>query len=248
MLFRSGSARHGRNEEDVAGRRLLAEGIAEVEEIVPVGTIDPNFIHTPGCYVDYLVQAHTSLEDLGTSASVSSSKKVDDSRMNMARRAFKELKKIFPESTYSISASIEYLSNLIKDYDSYKTKNLINFIEFLQNLLNSSITKVTRGKVKQFYVSTNYSQLSACVSIPDDMSLNKTIHKSKGDEFNNVLLILDSHKKLDFILSPRLIDDEEHRIRYVAVSRAKERIFISMPSLAVAGEQKFLEHFEIVRC
>jgi 3-oxoacid CoA-transferase len=31
--------------------------VAEVEEIVPVGTIDPNFIHTPGCYVDYLVQA-----------------------------------------------------------------------------------------------------------------------------------------------------------------------------------------------
>jgi 3-oxoacid CoA-transferase len=31
--------------------------IAEVEEIVPVGEIDPNFIHTPGCFVDYLVEA-----------------------------------------------------------------------------------------------------------------------------------------------------------------------------------------------
>jgi 3-oxoacid CoA-transferase len=67
--------------------------IAEVEEIVPVGELDPNFIHTPGCYVDYLVQAHVSLENLGSSASVGASKKVSASRMNMAQRAFAELKK-----------------------------------------------------------------------------------------------------------------------------------------------------------
>jgi 3-oxoacid CoA-transferase len=67
--------------------------IAEVEEIVEVGAIDPNFIHTPGCFVDYLVQAHTTLEDLGSSASVSAGKKMSESRMNMAKRAFQELKK-----------------------------------------------------------------------------------------------------------------------------------------------------------
>ncbi len=67
--------------------------IAEVEEIVKVGEIDPNFVHTPGCYVDFLVQAHVTQEDLGTSASVGSAKKVSESRMNMAKRAFKELKK-----------------------------------------------------------------------------------------------------------------------------------------------------------
>ena len=67
--------------------------VAEVEEIVPVGSIDPNYIHTPGCYVDYLVQHHVTLEDLGSSASSSSSKKIDQSRMNIARRAFAELKR-----------------------------------------------------------------------------------------------------------------------------------------------------------
>ncbi|MGE4657434.1 MAG: CoA transferase subunit A, partial [Gammaproteobacteria bacterium] len=52
--------------------------IAEVEEIVPVGELDPNKIHTPGCFVDYLVQAHTTLGELGVSASVEGSlKKVD---------------------------------------------------------------------------------------------------------------------------------------------------------------------------
>ena len=67
--------------------------IVEVEEIVPVGEILPEFVHTPGSYVDYLVQSTLTVEDLGSSASVSSSKKVSESRMNMAKRALKELKK-----------------------------------------------------------------------------------------------------------------------------------------------------------
>lgn len=67
--------------------------IAEVEHIVPVGSIPPEHIHTPGCYVDFLVEAKMTLEDLGSSASVSASKKVDDTRMNMAKRALAELKK-----------------------------------------------------------------------------------------------------------------------------------------------------------
>jgi 3-oxoacid CoA-transferase len=67
--------------------------IAEVEEIVAVGEIAPEHVHTPGCFVNYLVQATLTLEDLGSSASVSSSKKVDESRMNMAKRALAELKK-----------------------------------------------------------------------------------------------------------------------------------------------------------
>jgi 3-oxoacid CoA-transferase len=67
--------------------------IAEVEEIVPVGALDPNTIHTPGCFVDYLVQAHVTLEGLGSSASVAaSSKRVDPARLAMAQRALAELK------------------------------------------------------------------------------------------------------------------------------------------------------------
>ena len=67
--------------------------IAEVQEIVPAGELDPNEIHTPGCFVDYLVEKKLSVEDLGSSASVGSSKKIDEKRMNMAKRAFQELQK-----------------------------------------------------------------------------------------------------------------------------------------------------------
>jgi len=66
--------------------------LVEVEEIVPVGALDPNTIHTPGCFVDYLVQAHVTLAELGSSASVAaSSKRVDPARMAMAARALAEL-------------------------------------------------------------------------------------------------------------------------------------------------------------
>lgn len=66
--------------------------IAEVEEIVEVGEIAPEHVHTPGLYVDYLVQATLTLADLGSSADVKGgAKRVDEARMNMARRALQEL-------------------------------------------------------------------------------------------------------------------------------------------------------------
>lgn len=68
--------------------------IAEAEHIVPVGELDPNMIHTPGNYVDYLVQTTTKLEDLGSSANIKGgAKKVSEARLNMARRGLAELKR-----------------------------------------------------------------------------------------------------------------------------------------------------------
>jgi 3-oxoacid CoA-transferase len=66
--------------------------VAEVEEIVEVGEIAPEHVHTPGLYVDYLVQATLTLDDLGSSASVvGGAKRVDEARLHMARRALREL-------------------------------------------------------------------------------------------------------------------------------------------------------------
>lgn len=66
--------------------------IAEVEHIVEVGELDPNFVHTPGCLVDYLVESKLDTTMLGTSADVKGSrKKVDADRMAMARAALAEL-------------------------------------------------------------------------------------------------------------------------------------------------------------
>ncbi|MBK8431492.1 MAG: 3-oxoacid CoA-transferase subunit B [Chloroflexi bacterium] len=64
--------------------------IAEVEEIVPVGTLDPDQIVTPGHLVDYLVQATLTTAELGSSAAVATAEG-DDLRWRIARRALAEL-------------------------------------------------------------------------------------------------------------------------------------------------------------
>ncbi len=67
--------------------------IAEAEEILPLGGLDPDHIHTPGNFVDALVQASTTMADLGSSADIrAAGKPVDDARLRIARRAFAELR------------------------------------------------------------------------------------------------------------------------------------------------------------
>jgi 3-oxoacid CoA-transferase len=68
--------------------------IAEVEDIVPVGELDPEHVHTPGTYVDYLVEVNTTSEDLGSSGSVEAGKSnASDVRMRIAERALRELRR-----------------------------------------------------------------------------------------------------------------------------------------------------------
>ncbi len=81
--------------------------IAEVEEIVPLGTLDPDQIHTPGCYVDYLVQVHTKSEDLGSSGSVAVREPGSGgARLRIAQRALLELR---PGSVVNLGVGIPTL-------------------------------------------------------------------------------------------------------------------------------------------
>ena len=67
--------------------------IAEAETVLPVGALDPDQIHTPGNFVDVLVEAKTTLAELGSSADIhASGKVVDEERMRIARRALAELR------------------------------------------------------------------------------------------------------------------------------------------------------------
>lgn len=81
--------------------------VAEVEEIVPIGELDPNQIHTPGCLVDYLVTVETRPEDLGSSGWVHPGKaSTDPRRMRIAQRALQELQ---PGSVVNLGVGIPTL-------------------------------------------------------------------------------------------------------------------------------------------
>ena len=67
--------------------------IAEVEEIVPAGSMDPDFVHTPGCLVDYLVQATLEPKDLGSSAAIERlDTNSDNTKLRIAKGVLDELR------------------------------------------------------------------------------------------------------------------------------------------------------------
>jgi 3-oxoacid CoA-transferase len=69
--------------------------IAEVEEIVEIGALDPNFIHLPGIYVDRIIKPpkiEKIIEKKRFSAKSSGQKSIDPVRERIARRAALEFK------------------------------------------------------------------------------------------------------------------------------------------------------------
>lgn len=124
-------------------------------------------------------------------------------------------------------------------YEEIKELSLLNFYSFLRKTRYPDISTISKSKgiAKVFYESHSYQDMALCVRVLETLSLHRTIHNAKGDEFNNVLLILNEEKDLNFLHSSDL-QKEEHRIAYVALSRAKERLFISTPSLEPKTRKK----------
>ena len=121
--------------------------------------------------------------------------------------------------------------------------------EIVKLELNQKLAGFKAGKPKTFYEEYSYQQLSLCVKVSDDKNVHRTIHKAKGDEFENVLLMLTEDNSLDFLISSNLLSSshEEHRVYYVAMSRAINRLFISVPYLSVDNEKLLESDFSIVR-
>jgi DNA helicase-2/ATP-dependent DNA helicase PcrA len=171
--------------------------------------------------------------------------------------AIKELSKslkIGDDKTANKKEALRYLNYMLARYAEIQEMNLMEFYVFVKSNIKDSLANPSRGKPKEFYEQHTYKQLAVCVKITEDNSLNRTTHKAKGDEFDNVILILKKASDLAFVLEPNLDGDEEHRINYVAVSRARKKLFISVPSLlglSDADKSKlfsFLDAIEISEC
>lgn len=73
--------------------RAAAKTIVEVEEIVPVGSIDPDSIHLPGIYIDQLVLGQgyeKRIERLTTAEMGAAANGIDETRERIVQRAAKE--------------------------------------------------------------------------------------------------------------------------------------------------------------
>ncbi len=86
--------------------------------------------------------------------------------------------------------------------------------------------------------------LALCVNIVEDISNHITIHKAKGAEYENVFVV-GNESLLDFLLNPNIEENEEHRVFYVALSRAKKRLFLYLDNLSFPDENFIREKYAI---
>lgn len=167
---------------------------------------------------------------------------------NKFKDAIKELEKLFNYRTDKIKGkrkALKYIILFLDKYPEFENITLFNFAKFIRDNLVSDLPNFRAGAIKTFYDTYTVKQLLLCVSIPEDMSLHKTIHKAKGDEFDNVLLVLKEESDINFLIERNLLSNEEHRINYVAMSRAKNRLFISVPTLSNATQTNLQTFYDI---
>ena len=154
-------------------------------------------------------------------------KAVEYTRMNDLRNAWHQLDIINRDRT----KTIVLLRSLLDGYKDYKDGSLLDFYNFLVNNLGINMTKITGRALKEFYEIHTYADAAVGVKYGDSNDKHKTIHKSKGEEYDNVFVILKEEKDLEFLLSPDLNGNNAHRVYYVAASRAIKQLFINVPTL-----------------
>ena len=95
------------------------------------------------------------------------------------------------------------------------------------------------GKFANWAAATRLDHLMASVRLENTRARARTIHGFKGDETEALLLLLDG-KTLRKKLSRSGGTSEDDRLIYVALSRAKERLFVSVPELASSEESRLV--------
>lgn len=152
------------------------------------------------------------------------------------------MEKVYKGIEIDKSIIMKNLKLFIENYDSFRTLSITEFYnEFITNYCSFS-GKITRGKIKEKYDNLKYNEIASLIKLDDEKSNFKTIHKTKGEEVDNILILLDHEKfkestSLNFLLNPDMAI-EEHRVFYVAISRAKKRVFISIPEISEEFKEK----------
>lgn len=169
-------------------------------------------------------------------------------RQGKIKDAIKYMKKAYRKENFSEKEALENLIRLINCYDLYKDCSIKVFYNNYLYGYYGVQKEIKRGAISAYYDSLEYKEIAVGVRINDDDSFHRTIHKSKGDEFNNVFVIIPSEENLEFLLNPN-IKYEDNRVYYVALSRAIKNLFINVPQLCEENKKELKKiGFEIVEC
>lgn len=160
-------------------------------------------------------------------------KAVEYARMSDLRNAWHQMDMIDTDRTKTIIL----LRKLLAGYEHFEKGTLMDFYNFINGNLGLSLKGFKKGGTKTYYETHNYQDAALGVRGVDSDSKHKTIHKSKGDEYDNVFVVLNEEADLSFMLKPELDNRVEHRVYYVGISRARKRLFVNTPTLGAKNEQ-----------
>ena len=159
------------------------------------------------------------------------------------KEAIKRIEWIFRKEEDPKRIALYSLSKMMKEYNSYNESTLMHFYDVICSALNANLSGFRKGNAKDFYEQNSYKSMAICINIVDDTSNHITIHKAKGSEYENVMVIGTKNTK-DMLLTPNLDTNEEHRVNYVGMSRAKKRLFIQITELSVDEEKEIQSRYE----
>lgn len=153
------------------------------------------------------------------------------------------VKEPFTGSTFSLddllkrSMAVSLLEYLL----SNRERNLeISALDFYNGLitffsgLGITLKKVSAGGFKKFAEAVTVKELVRGLKLGEEKNSNiRTIHKSKGAEFQSVLVYFEDSADIKHILNPDLKSVEDDcRLYYVAMSRAEDFLCIATHELS----------------
>jgi len=164
-------------------------------------------------------------------------------RNKLLKSPFRQGQTITSMQKRSLAVSLlEYIMNYPNSIENISLYNYYNDLSLFLSKAGFKIMNYGRGKAKDFAETTMMSDLINDLKMPEEKSSKiRTMHKAKGAEFESVLVFLDKIELLELLLSPDINSNEDEiRILYVALSRAKDFLFIATPPLT-ANQRNRLE-------
>ena len=170
---------------------------------------------------------------------------IELARNSKFKEAIKKIEWLYRKQTEPKKEALNMLSFMLKSYPDYKNMPLMNFYSLLKEQEKDvQLSNFRPGAIKSFYENTSYINLALCVNITEDISNHITIHKAKGAEYENVFVV-GNKSFLDFLMNPDIEENEEHRVFYVALSRAKKRLFMCLEDLSSSDENYIREKYAV---
>lgn len=170
---------------------------------------------------------------------------IELARNGKFKDALKKIEPLYRGQEQPKKIALSILSIMLNKYTQYVEAALLQFYCLIKQVeKNVKIPDLRAGKIRTFYECTSYLDLALCVNITEDTSNHITIHKAKGAEYDNEFIV-GNKEFLEFLLNPNIEGNEEHRVYYVALSRAKKRLFLHLEDLSVSDEEIIREKYGI---